>query len=219
MLFRSSVLAGALVLAAWLDPLRDAVVEGNRLYDARDYAGAARAYDDARAWAPDAKLPELDYNQGDADYMRGAYGRALEKYRGAARSNDASLRARALFNEGNAWYKKGDAGRAAESWAEALETDPDFLPAKKNLEFLQREEEKQQGGDGDRAREDENGGDRKPGDTGSAGLENPGDARKEGARQGQALDRDRYETIMKSMRDKPVRRDRGMGGVDNEKPW
>jgi tetratricopeptide (TPR) repeat protein len=220
-LIRGAALVAVLVFAAWLDPLRDAVREGNRLFDARDYAGAGRAYDDARAWAPDAKLPGLDYNRGDADYMSGAYDQALEKFRGAARSDDPALRAGALFNAGNAWYKKGDAEKAADAWAEALEASPDFLPAKKNLEFLQREEEKKQGGDGERTRDNGNSGEKKPGDTDSTGEKRPGDVREDGARQGDTLDRDRYDTIMKSMRDKPVRRDRGMGGggSDNEKPW
>ncbi|TAL29473.1 MAG: tetratricopeptide repeat protein [Spirochaetes bacterium] len=213
------VLAALLLFTAWLDPLRDAVREGNERYAEKDYEGALRSYGDARGYAPAAKLPLLDFNEGDARYMSGDYEAALERFRGAAAPGEDAPRAHSYFNMGNAYYKKGDSARAIDSYVEALKADPDFLPAKRNLEFLAREEHKKNKGDKGQGEKGEGGADalegqrerdRGRGDAGDGSKTGPG-----------ALDRDQVENILKSMRDRPVRRERGKdsGGEHNEKPW
>lgn len=71
----------ALVLAAALVATpRDAYNQGNRLYAAKDYAGAAAAYREALTGGHDARV---HYNLGNALFKSGKIGEAILNYRRA----------------------------------------------------------------------------------------------------------------------------------------
>lgn len=73
------MLTGLIVLALALSPAQQYNL-GNRLYAARDYAGAARAYQEALKAGPSAAA---EYNLGNALFKSGRIGRAILHYRRA----------------------------------------------------------------------------------------------------------------------------------------
>src|SRR5262249_55986780 len=72
-----AVIALLLALALAASP-RDAYNQGNRLYAAKDYAGAAQAYRQALA---DGHDPRVEYNLGNALFKAGRIGEANPHHR------------------------------------------------------------------------------------------------------------------------------------------
>ncbi len=139
------VLAACMLFISWIDPYRDEVREGNRRFDGGDYSGAEDRYRAAERYAPrERDRNRLRFNHGDARYMQGDYDGALDHFRGALRSGDRETQKKALFNAGNAYMKKGDFRAAAGAYMDALKIDPEYAPAKKNLEYMLRMSRKEQ---------------------------------------------------------------------------
>jgi len=213
-----------LVFISWLDPFRDEVREGNRLYEKGDYRGAEERYGAAERYAPrERDRDRLRFNHGDALYMRGDYDGALEQFRGALRAGDGETQKKALFNAGNAYLKKGDYRAAAGAYIDALKIDPEYEPAKKNLEHMLRDdrnENSEKGGtenrsDGDRGKR---GGNNDDGASRGDGGKRPAD---KGAGRKGSISPEQARSLLESMRNKPVRRFRGEGDGRREldKQW
>jgi len=218
------VLAACMLFISWIDPYRDEVREGNRRFDGGDYSGAEDRYRVAERYAPrERDRDRLRFNHGDARYMQGDYDGALDHFRGALRSGDRETQKKALFNAGNAYMKKGDFRAAAGAYMDALKIDPEYAPAKKNLEYMLRMSRKERnrrntagGRDGD-----EKAG-RGPGSEGGDGRggerkSDDGISKKTGGR----ISAEQARSLLESMRNKPVRRERGTGDGrrELEKQW
>ncbi len=207
---------------SWLDPYRDRVSEGNREFKAKNYSAAEERYRAASTYAPnEVERNKLHFNLGDARYMRGEYEKAVDDFKKSLDSEDREVQKKALFNAANAYYKKGEYARAVDAYVGALKIDPDYAPAKKNLEYLLRAPE------------------RDPKQDGQGGADKPDPRDGKGGKDQGGRDRDRNRTdaggkirkgemgkeqlmnILKSMQEKPVRRERGKGDGRRslEKSW
>jgi len=213
-----------LLFISWIDPYRDEVREGNRLFGEKDYHGAGERYRAAEKYAPREKdRDRLRFNHGDARYMQGDYDGALDHFRGSLRSGDPETQKKALFNAGNAYLKKGDYRAASGAYIDALKIDPEYLPAKKNLEHLMRmnkKEESRQRDPGDRDGRDGIGKDREGGGSdGRSGAQkrDAGDPKQAGGR----ISAEQARNLQESMTNRPVRREKGTGDGRREldKQW
>lgn len=198
---------GALFLCAWLSPFSDGVSKGNSEYKKKNYSAAIEHYKKAREHARDDKERALvDFNTGDAEYAQGNYERAVEYYSSAAKQGDPDMAKRSLFNMGNAYLKSGKKREAAESYTKALLIDPEYEKARKNLEYLH----KQNG-------QDKNNNDKNK-DKGDSGK----DKRESGDKQaGGEMTPEQAARIFESMKNRPVRKKKGdrSGRRALEKYW
>lgn len=126
----------------------EAVRQGNALYQAGEYAAAARQYAAAAQALPEAVV--VHFNQGNAAYKRQDYAQALEHYTRALHSAPPPLESRTTYNLGNVKYQQAlqalarpqDAmalARAAITYyRDSLDADPQQLDAQYNLELAYR---------------------------------------------------------------------------------
>ncbi|HDP79482.1 MAG TPA: tetratricopeptide repeat protein [Spirochaetes bacterium] len=217
--------AAGLVFLAWLDPFGDRVKEGNELYRQGQYDRAGEKYREAGKYAPGEKAQRrLRFNQGNTRYMGKDYGAALEDYRSSLESGDREVQKKALFNMGNALLKEGKTDEAARAFVEALRLDPGYRPAKENLEYLLKNPEvkKQPGpGEGEKGAED-----KKQQEADGSSREGDGDRSRERSRtdpgkQKREMSREQVENLLRSLKNKPVRREKGKGDerVQPDKFW
>ncbi|MBN2077378.1 MAG: tetratricopeptide repeat protein [Spirochaetes bacterium] len=223
----------AFISAAWLDPYRDAVSSGNNEFREKKYNGAKRYYRKAERYAPGQEdRKKLSFNQGDAEYMLEDYEGAVSDFRRALQSEDRDVQKRALFNIGNARMKEGNYREAVEAYINALKIDPDYLPAKKNLEHLlkkkdnKNQDDKNEGKDGNRGQQGQNKEkkDQKKdaGKKGGKGERNdPGAGTRDRTRGGQGMNPEQIRNILRSMEKSPVRRQKGSSDERRslEKNW
>jgi Ca-activated chloride channel family protein len=137
---------------------RGPVRAGNKAYHHGDYEKAFSLYREALG---DTTRPPKDaqgvfYNGGNALYMEGKYGPAVEYYQ-RSYSPDSLLTGRMLYNRGNALLKGGRAKEAIESYIQSLQYLPDDEDARHNLELAlamnqqqQQQQQKQQGDQNDK---------------------------------------------------------------------
>ncbi|HPS58663.1 MAG TPA: tetratricopeptide repeat protein [Spirochaetota bacterium] len=188
--------AAALLLAAWMSPFNDEVNAGNREYKNKNWSAAMEHYKKAGEHAGDDKECALaDFNMGDAEYAQGNYERAVEYYNRSLKQGDPEIAKRSLFNMGNAYLKNGKKREAAESYAKALDIDPEYEKARKNLEYLQKQN------DSDKNNKDKNknsGNDKNNKDAGGGEKSGKGGMTPEQAAR-----------IFESMKDRPVRKKKG----------
>ncbi|HSV97619.1 MAG TPA: VWA domain-containing protein [Spirochaetota bacterium] len=217
-------LAVCMFFISWIDPYRDEVREGNRLFGEKDYQGAGERYRTAEKYAPREKdRDRLRFNHGDVRYMQGDYDGALDHFRGSLRSGDPDVQKKALFNAGNAYLKKGDYRAAVGAYIDALKIDPEYLPAKKNLEYMLRMNKKNQDGRGDTGNQDDRR--EKDGHRDGDGRGRPdGDSRPDGSaskKAGGRISAEQVRNLLESMKNKPVRREKGTGDGRREldKQW
>ena len=135
---------------AWLDPVRDAIVEANRLFDAGQFEEALTRYGQVLVDDPDSPL--LNFNMGAAHYKAGNYDAALSSFARVPGEDDAQPRtARTAYNLGNTQYQLGAAAEAAQpqaaleaytaaqaAYRRALGLDPSDQDAKFNYELVAR---------------------------------------------------------------------------------
>ncbi len=156
--------AGALCLA-WMNPTRDRIAEGNRLFNQGKFEDATSKYGEALLDDPDSPL--LNFNMGDANYKAGKYAEATASFSRVRAGDDQPKRqASAAYNIGNAQYRLGAAAEADKpqdalqayaaalaAYRRALGADPTDRDAKFNYEFVSKkiddlkkklEEQKQQ---------------------------------------------------------------------------
>jgi len=118
--------------------LADALRAGNRAFEARDYADAARHY--AKVLAVDGRCAVAWYNLGNARWRRGDRAGAIEAYRRAVGEDPA--RARAWQNLSTAHLSAGEWAAAADAAAKAVSLEPSRAKAWNNLavaRFAQRD--------------------------------------------------------------------------------
>ncbi len=215
----------AVFSAAWLDPYRDAVTDGNDEFHAKKYHGAKRYYRKAERYAPGQdEKKKLSFNSGDAEYMLEDYESAVSEFQRAVQSEDREVQKKAFFNIGNAHVKQGNYREAVEAYINALKLDPNYLPAKKNLEYLLKRKEKkddESGNDrkGDKKKDDGKGGDPRKGADREKGARKPEGG--QGSRGENKMNPEQIKNILRSLEKSPVRRQKG--GPDErrtlEKDW
>jgi Ca-activated chloride channel family protein len=133
---------------AWLNPTRDRIAEGNRLFKQGKFDDAINKYGQALVDNPDSPL--LNFNMGDANYKAGKYAEAMASYaRVRGIGEDSKRAARTAYNIGNAQYRLGAAAEAKNpqdalkayalalaAYRRALGADPTDRDAKFNYEFV-----------------------------------------------------------------------------------
>jgi len=200
----------ALLLIAWIDPFKDAVENGNRSYEKNDSKKALEYYKEAEKQAPDDKQKAmLDFNRGDAHYQLGNYDIAVDKFKSSIASENPDLQKKALLNIGNSYLKQKKYKEAADSYIKALEIDPNYGKAKKNLEYLLKEQKNK----------DQNGNDNKneSGDQGNSKDKKENDSKNSEKKMSDIQARN----LLESMKNKPVRKQKGKGDGTKylEKYW
>ena len=125
-----------------VDPVGKSVKEGVERYKSQDFQGSLESFNQAETQVKEDE--RLSYNKGTSYYKLNDYKLALKYFEKSALSNDKDLKLRSLYNKGNTYAKLGDKKNAIKSYMEALNTNPEFLPARKNLELLTKKEDKDQ---------------------------------------------------------------------------
>lgn len=231
-LIHCAVLFAALGAVAWLDPYRDHVDDGNGRFHEKKYDQALNSYQSAEGFAPNlGEKNKLKFNYGDVEYMRGDYDGALHNFRESLKSGDKDVQKKALFNMGNALLKKGDTEGALNAYINALNIDPEYVPAKKNIEHILKKKDPPK--DKKNNKDDKNGNRDKQGDRGRGEKDrDKGDKDKNKNREDRentmqkrspsgTISREQLRNILETMKSKPVRRHRGKGDgrSDPEKNW
>ncbi len=201
---------------AWIDPFKDHVEEGNRAYGEGKYDEALGSYKKSGSYLPNKNSKYgLAFNRGDALYKKGQYEDALDDFKYSLGSSDSELQKRALFNMGNSNLKLGRYKEAMDSYRNALKIDPDFVKAKQNIEYMLKEQKK----DKKNNKSEQN----KNNQKGNEKNQNQGENRDKNSRKDEKnnpgnksmnrkkMDRQQVENILKSMKNKPVRRQKGRG--------
>ncbi len=216
----------ALLLISWLDPYRDEVTKGNRLFHDKKYSAAASRYKKAEKYAPgENEKKKLSFNTGDAEYMQGNMDNALTSFQRAIQSDDKEVQKKAFFNIGNLHMQQGNYDEAVKAYVNALKIDPNYEKAKKNIEYILKHKQNQ-----DRKNRDSNqrkrDGNRKEKNQDKKDKQNQQDQQNE---QNQSMDqqrksnmsRDQIKNLLESLKNKPVRRIKGQsdGKREVEKPW
>ncbi len=217
------------VNAAWLDPFRDRVSEGNSRFQKKKYIEAKKKYNQAEEYAPGEKAKQkLAFNRGDADYMAGDYDAAIAGYKKAIQSGDADVQKKAFFNLGNTYFRKKKYKEAFNAYMNALKIDPDYAPAKQNIEYMLLNQKKKQ--------KDKNNKDGKKGNKNDKNKQqNKDDKNKQKnqnrdkqkqnqqrqKKQQRRMSRQQLKNLLKSMKKKPVRRQKGQSNDRRnlEKDW
>ncbi|HOO73357.1 MAG TPA: VWA domain-containing protein [Spirochaetota bacterium] len=210
--FRGRMLA--LVLAsfffvAWLDPYRDEVSRGNARFHDKKYSDAKDHYRRAEEYAPSARdKDKLSFNRADADYMMEDYDSAIASFQKALQSGDREVQKKAFFNMGNIYVKQKKYREAVNSYMNALKIDPEYEKAKKNIEYLLKEQKKDENNnkDGDKNQQNSDQDDK------NSKRRDRNNDRKKQDRQEQArqqLSREQLKNILKEMQNKPVQRKKG----------
>ena len=145
---RLMTIAFAMGCLAWLDPVRDRINEGNRLFQEGKFGEAIRAYGEVLVDNPSDPL--LNFNMGAAHYKAGKYPEALSSFSRIPETPEGAERAaQAAYNAGNAQYQIGAAAETSQpkealdayeaalaSYRRALGTNPSDQDAKFNYEFV-----------------------------------------------------------------------------------
>ena len=133
--------------------------QGEEALNGEDWEGFKQIYDDLKERG--ASEGKLSYNRGRSLFRQGDYSGAAGAFGDAASRLDPKKASRALYNRGNSLLKQAEAdpsggagltSQARESYERALELDPRYKDAARNLELLlqnQEENPQSQSGDGD----------------------------------------------------------------------
>lgn len=123
--------------------------EGNELYQKGQYADALKKYSDAMTEAPEES--ELYFNIGDVLYKQSQFQDAMKLYEKSLSGGKTGPRSEAFYNMGNSKYRAAKGPSDIDSlkdaislYVKSLEINPGDFDAKYNLEFVQRQLEKQQ---------------------------------------------------------------------------
>ena len=124
-----------------VDPVGKKVKSAVQKYKTGDYNGSLDTFNEI---SPELKNDErLEFNKGTTYYKLNDYPSALKHFEKSLQTNDKDLKVRTLYNMGNTHYKQGDKISAIKSYLDALNLDPNFEPARKNLELIRKKEDKQ----------------------------------------------------------------------------
>lgn len=136
------ILSASSAYAVDIDPAGAKIKQGVERYKSGDFPGSLDSFESAsRDFKEDRRL---DFNKGTAQFKSGDFKSALKNFESAAGSEDRTLRTESFYNLGNTYNQMGDKKSAIRSYMRALKENPDFAPARKNLELIRRKEEKPQ---------------------------------------------------------------------------
>jgi tetratricopeptide (TPR) repeat protein len=200
-----------LTLAAWIDPFKDEVEKGNQSYADNNPTKALEHYKEAEKYIPnDKKKDMLNFNKGAAHYKLEENDKAIEKFIDSIPSGDADIQKKALFNMGNTYIKQKKYKEAADCFIKALEIDPNYEKAKKNLEYLIKKQENKDKKENDKNDNDNN-----------SNNKNNNDKDEKQKPSEKNLSNDQVKNLLESMKNKPVRqqKDKGNGKRFLEKYW
>ncbi len=210
------IILTALFFTAWIDPFNDEVEKGNSSYENKDSKKALEHYKEAEKHAPDERKKEmLDFNRGDAHYQLGNYDVAIDKFKNSISSDNPDIQKKAMFNIGNSYLKQKKYKEAAESFIKALEIDPGYEKAKKNMEYLLKEQKKQ---DQDKSGND----DQSNSSQDKTKNKNSSDKKeKDSMNSEKKMNSIQTRNLLESMKNKPVRKQKGKGDGEKylEKYW
>jgi len=212
------ILVFSFIQTAWIDPFKDEVTRGNRSYEAEDFDSAIEHYDNSERFVPDEKRRAmLSFNRGAAEYRRGNYEKGIEYFNESLKSGDRDVQKKAWYNMGNSHLQLKDYDKAFDSYVKALKIDPAYEKAKKNIEYLLHNREKESSSGDGKDNKDDN----KP-DPGNDKSSGDGDDMK-GAPDIKSSDvsREQMKNMLESLKNKPVRRQKGgeVEKTDREKQW
>jgi tetratricopeptide (TPR) repeat protein len=126
-----------------VDPVGKNIKDGVKNYKEGKFTNSLDQFQKAEPNIPEDK--RLLYNKGTAYYKMGDYKSALKQFeKSASSAEDPELKAKSLYNMGNTHLKMGDKVSAIRSYLDAITVSPDFEAAKKNLDLLHKENEKQE---------------------------------------------------------------------------
>lgn len=126
-----------------LDPIGGKVKRGVENYKNKKYKQAMTEFEQVEKEG--GKSGRTAFNKGTAQYKTGKYQQAAQSFQAAGKSMDKALRTRAKFNLGNTYYKMGQPQKAMQSYLDALQENPGFEPARKNIELMRQQiQQKQQ---------------------------------------------------------------------------
>lgn len=128
------------ILSFDVDPVGKNVKEGVERYKAQNFQGSLDSFNQAESQGKEDD--KLYFNKGTSYFKLNDYKLALKYFEKSATSDDKDLKLRSLYNKGNTYAKLGDKKNAIKAYMDALNTNPDFLPARKNLEMLTRKDNK-----------------------------------------------------------------------------
>lgn len=205
------IIIAVIAFPAFLDPFADRVTQGNDEYKDSKFAEAEKSYKSAEEYAPSSKTPELSYNMGNARFKQNDFDGAIDHYRKALESKNKDVQKKALLNIGNAYLQKNDKRAAADAYMSALRIDPDYAKAKNNLEYIYKQQKKD---DKDQKNNDKKNNSGKGSQSQSQGKQ--GQDKK-------SLDSGQLDRMMEMMKKKPLRRENskegGSVGSERDKPW
>lgn len=113
--------------------LREKNAAANRLYNAGDYNGALKAYQELVAQRPD--VPEVSLNASNTLHRLGNYERAVAEAQRALPPDKVGLGAATYYSLGNHLFALGRLEQAYEAYKSGLLLNPKDADAKHNLEL------------------------------------------------------------------------------------
>ncbi len=209
------------LLISWIDPFRDEISRGNANYHNKKYEESLKNYEKSSDYAPDKKSrASLAFNRGDARFKLGEYDKAVENFRQSLESEDPDVQKKAFLNMGNSYLQMKKYDEAVEAYVNALKIDPGYEKAKKNLEYmLKKKDQKDKNGGKDDNKD--KGSDKKDKDGDNKNSKGDDSKKNKDSTSAKAANKEQIKNILKSMKNKPVRRKKGSGNDTRylEKYW
>jgi len=212
-------------LAAWIDPLKDEVEKGNQSFQEGNFDNALEHYNNSEKYVSGTdKQAILNFNKGTAEYKRGNLEKGIELFNESLNSGDTEIQKKAYFNMGNSYVELKDYDKAFKAYSRALKIDPSYEKAKKNFEYLLRKDEMKQ--DNKNKNNREAGDNNKNKNKNNSNDENDIDDNSGSNKESQSMERndiskEQMKNILESLKNKPLRRQKGEKGVyvESEKAW
>ncbi len=123
-----------------LDPDGKPIKEGIERYSYNDFQGALENFSEAeKNFKEDARI---NFNKGTAYYKLNDFENAKKSFEKSISTEDKNLKANSFYNLGNTYSKLNDKKNAIKSYMNALNENPNLSEARKNIELLNKEEDK-----------------------------------------------------------------------------
>jgi Ca-activated chloride channel family protein len=201
-----------------------AALQGKRLYEEGDYAGAQKAFSEELGGRGDQALRA--FNLGTAAYKNQKWPEAIEAFGKALASSDPELRTKAEYNLANTLVQQARQGRrgqdnnaleqAVSHYEEALRRKGDFEEAQHNRDFVKKllvEKEKQQ------QQKQKGGGDKSPKDKKEQEEKDKDkDSSEQDKQEGDSKDGENKEGEGKDQEGKGQKQSKSGQGKNGEKP-